>query len=108
MATNKKNENKTEAKPTPTLAVCGCGCGEHVAKGRTFRPGHDARHAGNVGRALAVDPKDATAKVQFDGLSPALQAKADGVRTRHADRLERQAKRTEARLEREAAKADAA
>jgi hypothetical protein len=104
VATNKKN---TESK-TPTLAVCGCGCGEHVAKGRTFRPGHDARHAGNVGRALAVDPKDATAKVQFDGLSEALQAKASGVQTRHADRLERKAKALEARLEREAAKADAA
>lgn len=100
--------NTKETPKKETLAVCGCGCGEHVAKGRTFRPGHDARHAGNVGRALAVDPKDKTAVEQFKALSEPLQTKAEGVRVRHADRLERRAKAAEARLEREAAKVDAA
>ena len=33
---------------------CLCGCGE--ATGRNYRPGHDARHAGQVGRALAQAP----------------------------------------------------
>lgn len=27
---------------------CGCGCGEIVTPGSRFRPGHDARHKGNL------------------------------------------------------------
>jgi hypothetical protein len=36
--------------------TCGCGCGEPVAKGRSFRQGHDAGLKGVLGRAH----KDAT------------------------------------------------
>lgn len=32
---------------------CGCGCGEVITTRSVYRPGHDARHAGQVGRAMA-------------------------------------------------------
>lgn len=34
---------------------CGCGCGENVPPKSAYRPGHDARHAGAVGRSVAAD-----------------------------------------------------
>lgn len=53
------------AKATaPTQVTCGCGCGETANIGRTYRPGHDARHAGQVGRWLAENPKAAPAEVE--------------------------------------------
>lgn len=68
------------AKPAKTtdLSVCGCGCGDTTKS--TFRPGHDARHAGNTGRALAANPKDKTALADLAAMSPALRAKAERVR----------------------------
>lgn len=41
-----------EGKPD-TNTPCFCGCGE-ACKG-FYRPGHDARHAGNIGRLVAQD-----------------------------------------------------
>lgn len=34
---------------------CLCGCGEATGKKSNYRPGHDARHAGQVGRAIAAE-----------------------------------------------------
>ena len=70
----------TATKPATTtdLSVCGCGCGETTKA--TFRPGHDARHAGNTGRALAANPKDKTALADLAAMTPALRAKAERVR----------------------------
>lgn len=33
---------------------CLCGCGENVPSKSNYRPGHDARHAGQIGKALAA------------------------------------------------------
>lgn len=68
------------AKATaPTQAPCGCGCAAPAKPGRTYLPGHDARHAGQVGRWLAANPK-ATPAAQAAEVAklptPALQAKA--------------------------------
>lgn len=47
-------ERKAKAKPdTKDYHPCGCGCGENVPPKSNYRPGHDARHAGQVGRAIA-------------------------------------------------------
>ena len=81
------NEIATAAVPT----LCGCGCGEAVGTNAKFRPGHDARHAGNVGRALAVDANDPAATGAFAALSTALQAKANGIRANHEAALARKA-----------------
>lgn len=37
-----------------SIAKCLCGCGTNVHSKANYRPGHDARHAGQVGR-LAVE-----------------------------------------------------
>lgn len=69
----------TKATAAP---ACTCGCGEQISPTATYRPGHDARHAGAVARAIAADPKQA--KTFLLALpSPALRAKAQ----RAADRL---------------------
>lgn len=39
--------------PTGDLPDCICGCGAKVGKKSFYKPGHDARHAGNVARAIA-------------------------------------------------------
>lgn len=37
------------------LRKCTCGCGENVAGKSLYRPGHDARHAGQIAREVAAD-----------------------------------------------------
>ena len=62
--------------------LCRCGCGEQATRPTAlYRPGHDARHAGAVGRALIAaghaDP------ALLDALpSQALRAKAEAVLAR--------------------------
>lgn len=76
---------------------CLCGCGEATGKSN-YRPGHDARHAGQVGRDIAVnyalgkiyDRRDLLAALPSD----ALKAKAEGI-------AEKAIEKAEARLERE-------
>jgi hypothetical protein len=58
---------------------CRCGCGETVKAGSLYRPGHDARHAGRVGRMLVADERDMLTRREFDLMSPALQAKVQRV-----------------------------
>lgn len=62
--------------------ACQCGCGEAITRlTALYRPGHDARHASAVGRALisAGHPDQAL----LDALpSPALRAKAEAMLTR--------------------------
>lgn len=44
---------KTEAQSTTVASVgCRCGCGGTPTKGKGYLPGHDARHAGAVARAI--------------------------------------------------------
>jgi hypothetical protein len=44
---------KVPSKMTTTeFKKCGCGCDENVPPKSTYRPGHDARHAGQVAKAM--------------------------------------------------------
>lgn len=60
--------------PTPVGAACLCGCSETAAVGRSYRPGHDARHAGAVARRVVAGAPGADAELA--ALAPALQEKA--------------------------------
>lgn len=62
-------------KATPTPVSCHCGCGTEAKLGRRYLPGHDARHAGQVGRMVA-EGKDG-AQEALAALPPALKAKAE-------------------------------
>jgi hypothetical protein len=55
MSKSKSTKKKAARKPSPKkpaaeAALCHCGCGEPVAKGRSFRQGHDARFHGRVAK----------------------------------------------------------
>lgn len=66
--------------PTPP-ANCGCGCGSPTVTSKaTFIAGHDARHAGVIGRGLAATPDDADLLAAYDRLSDRLKVKVDGIR----------------------------
>lgn len=54
--------------------TCRCGCNAELTGKSLYRPGHDARHAGQVGRALAA--KEITEAQAADLLTPKLLAKA--------------------------------
>lgn len=73
------------------IRTCGCGCGEPVAGKANYRPGHDARHAGYVGRE-AVQSFDRgqghwDSKEFYGELpSPALRDKALNVARKEIER----------------------
>lgn len=75
----------TATKTNPAgLPGCLCGCGEVTNRTSNYRPGHDARHAGQVGRALAVlqaeHPDTVDVEMALASLpTAALRAKAMGV-----------------------------
>lgn len=72
------------AAPTVTIKGvefkgCGCGCGQPVGRKATYRPGHDARHAGQVARAAVESFRagEGTLLAGIKGLpSDALRVKA--------------------------------
>lgn len=73
------------------MRTCNCGCGESVAGKANYRPGHDARHAGMVGReAVAAfergqghwDSKEFYTELP----SPALRDKALNVARKIAEK----------------------
>lgn len=83
-----------KTKPTNSTGKCLCGCGENVAKSN-YRPGHDARHAGQVARSIAgskVTPVQATKALSVLP-SSALRLKASAM----ADRLREKASSTESK-----------
>lgn len=99
---------KTVAKGNKSEIVaqgnkCRCSCGETPNTGKMYRPGHDARHAGLVGRLiLANSPK---ADAEFAKLTPKLKEKAQkfvSTRVARAERAE------QAKAIRAAAKAETA
>lgn len=58
LLTTAKKATAPKSKPDSVTAdgsPCLCGCGEATGKKSNYRPGHDARHAGNVGRAIAAE-----------------------------------------------------
>lgn len=64
-------------KATPTPDPCRCGCGEATRRPEArYVSGHDARHAGEVGRS---DATEAQVREIFKD-APKLVAKALGVR----------------------------
>lgn len=92
------------SKPTkatvPTVA-CGCGCGAQANPGRLYRPGHDARHAGAVGRALAA--KAPGAEEAASALPAALEAKARAFAANREKEAKAKAARAQVRAEAKAA-----
>ncbi|QDH48957.1 hypothetical protein KDI96_gp52 [Arthrobacter phage Gisselle] len=95
-------ETQTTAKAT-TTRHCNCGCGEATSSSKTmYKPGHDARHAGNVARAMAADYNDAGNDEKLEALPSAnLKHKARMMAARlvekAATKAERAAKTREAR-----------
>lgn len=81
------------ARPSPARAQsaeaheCLCGCSEVLRTRSLYRPGHDARHAGTVGRAIAAimnGGHDEGDQIEIDNLleslpTEALRAKAQRV-----------------------------
>ena len=68
---------------------CLCGCGEVITTRALYRPGHDARHAGQVGREIAAnyttpgfDRRELLAALPTD----ALKAKAERIAERAVDK----------------------
>lgn len=106
---------KATTKPAPKPAQptnCKCGCGNATKRANAdYVAGHDARHAGVVGRALIAanaDHKKVPASlVVSSGLgslpTPALQAKALGMVRTHAERAAKKAAIAKVRAEAKAA-----
>lgn len=89
-------------KPEVTAegSPCKCGCGEATGKKSNYRPGHDARHAGNVGRAIASASNEPgfDRRVLLDTLpTDALKAKAEGVAATAQAKIDKQHARAAAK-----------
>ncbi|QHB47223.1 hypothetical protein SEA_APPLECIDER_54 [Arthrobacter phage AppleCider] len=93
-------ETQTTAKAnTTTTRQCNCGCGEATSSSKTmYKPGHDARHAGNVARAMAADYNDAGNEEKLEALPSAnLKHKARTMAARLVEKAAKKADRTAAR-----------
>ncbi|AZF97690.1 hypothetical protein SEA_CALLIEOMALLEY_54 [Arthrobacter phage CallieOMalley] len=93
-------ETQTTAKAnTTTTRQCNCGCGEATSSSKTmYKPGHDARHAGNVARAMAEDYNDAGNEEKLEALPSAnLKHKARMMAARLVEKAAKKADRTAAR-----------
>lgn len=96
----------TEA-PATTPTQCRCGCNEQVPAKSFYRPGHDARHAGQVGRRIAANyaTKGYDRRVDLEALpSERLRAKAEGIAEKATERAEAKLQREAEREQRKAAK----
>ncbi|AZS08774.1 hypothetical protein KDJ02_gp53 [Arthrobacter phage Litotes] len=91
-------ETQTTAKAN-TTRQCNCGCGEATSSSKTmYKPGHDARHAGNVARAMAADYNDAGNEEKLEALPSAnLKHKARTMAARLVEKAAKKADRTAAR-----------
>jgi hypothetical protein len=104
---------KTQTTATKTTANthgsgnCLCGCGDLVlTMGRSlYKPGHDARHAGNLGRLVAESGDDS---LLASLPTPALRAKAETVANNARAKAQAKADRDAARAAQKTAKAQAA
>lgn len=91
---SKSSNTDTEYHP------CNCGCGENVPPRSWYRPGHDARHAGVVGREIAAnyatkgfDRRELLAALPSD----ALKAKAERIAEKAAERADAKANKASKR-----------
>lgn len=90
-----ENQTPTASPAKATKAVttrrCNCGCGEATSSSKTqYKPGHDARHAGMVARAMAAAKinGDTTYTPALSELpSPKLQAKAQAMAKRIVEQV---------------------
>lgn len=89
-ATKTKAPKATVRATNPAdLPLCLCGCNQPVSnRNRNYRPGHDARHAGAIGKALGTmhpeeDEENWTAMLGFLPTA-ALQDKANNIGRRIA------------------------
>ncbi|QPO16987.1 hypothetical protein KDJ01_gp56 [Arthrobacter phage Kittykat] len=78
-----------------TTRHCNCGCGEATSSSKTmYKPGHDARHAGNVARAMAADYNDAGNDEKLEALPSAnLKHKARMMAARLVEKAAKKAER---------------
>ncbi len=103
--THRANEDETGES---NRATCRCGCSEAPTSTRTsYRPGHDARHAGNVGRAIALNP-DLEVALLGELLTEALRAKAQRVASAARMKAAAKAQRKADKAARRAAKSKTA
>lgn len=99
----KKKDTKMNTKTPDTVHPCYCGCGENVPSKSFYRPGHDARHAGVVGRKIAANattPGFDRRELLNDLPSDRLIAKAEAI-------AEKAMEKADAKIKREAEKAAA-
>jgi hypothetical protein len=83
---------------------CYCGCGEQVGGKSFYRPGHDARHAGQIGRLVASTGD----KKHYDALpSEALTNKAKGIAAKVLEKQDAKRKNEAARKQSKIDKASA-
>jgi hypothetical protein len=98
----------TESTPTtpgtdvPADDSCRCGCGQPVkGKKAEYLPGHDARHAGQVGRDMVGAPTSADRAALMNLLpSEPLRAKAQRVYEKALAKRQAQAEREAKRAQR--------
>lgn len=93
----------TTANPAG-LPLCLCGCELPTKRDRNYRPGHDARHAGVVGRSIAQYPDQAEVLLA-DLPTTALRIKAERVAANEARRAEAKANKAARKASRAASKA---
>lgn len=86
--------------PAPAPVKCRCGCGDEANLGRSYRPGHDARHASAVARAVIEDKPGA--QEAMDLLPVALKAKAARMVSNHATRAAKKQAAAELRAQMQA------
>lgn len=105
-----KKEKSVSESASPEFKHCLCGCGANVPSKTNYRPGHDARHAGQIGREIAanytVDGFDR--RTLLDALpTDALKRKAEGVAETAIKKAEAKSTNREARSRAAADKAQA-
>lgn len=100
------------AAPAPAPTLCGCGCAAPTVRPEAgFIAGHDARLAGQIGRALAageIAPEEAARRLGSDRLMAKAAGVADTARRREAGKAARAAAKAAAAAAYAAAMADLA
>lgn len=84
----KASKPKVTAVNADPNRQCYCGCGEPVGPKSLYRPGHDARHAGNIARQISTMDGNEWDTYLVVLPTPALEAKARA----HALRLANKAR----------------
>ena len=69
-------EAAQEATAGELATECKCHCGQPVGKGKNYRPGHDARHAGNIARLISQGRTEGWPADQVNSLVRALPTNA--------------------------------